>query len=103
MTRRKVSPKPIERSTTPRAIAPASEAPRSVYAGMLERARALGIFAVVTIAPLGCMAGTVVACGGARPAQPYTATGPAGFVKPIETIAPPAASASTTPPAEDDQ
>ncbi len=104
MTRRKVTPNPQPRSTRARPIAAASEKTRSTYASILERARAMGLMAVVSIAPLGAMAGSVVACGGARPTQanPYAHGGPPGYVPPMQTIAPPATSGSTTPPEEDD-
>jgi hypothetical protein len=101
--RRKPTPNPLPRSTAVRPTAPATEPPQSGYASILERARAMGLYAVVAILPLGCMTGSVVACGGARPVEAKSMQGPPGYVPPMETIAPPATSASTAPPPDDDQ
>lgn len=81
----------------PRPVAPVAATVRS-YASVLDRARALGLFAVVTIAPLG-LAGSVAACGGARPAE-ARAYPTAGYVPPVAPIAPPASASAQPPPNE---
>jgi len=65
---------------------------------VIARARALGLFAVVTIAPLG-LAGSVAACGGARPVEHNPHYQPGQPVPPVETIAPPPAAPSSSAPA----
>jgi hypothetical protein len=104
--RRKTSPTPLLRATSTRPIAPATEQARVGYANVLERARALGLFALVTIAPLG-LAGSVAACGGARPAEARPYPTPMGYAPPpVETIAPPASAApapSAVPPTKQDE
>jgi hypothetical protein len=94
--RRKTSPRPEPRSSSIRPISPATST--SAYGSVLAQARKLGIVAVVTIAPLGALAGTVSACGGAAPVRAYPYEQPQGAVPAVEPIAPPpAASASTSP------
>lgn len=69
------------------------------YAAILSRARALGLYAVCTIAPLG-LAGSVAACGAARPVERtphYQPGGPGEPVPPVETIAPPPSSPAAAP------
>jgi len=65
----------------------------------MARARALGLFAAVTIAPLG-LAGSVAACGAARPVDRAPHPGPNGYVPPVETIAPPGPSSSAPAPVQ---
>jgi hypothetical protein len=95
--RRKTSPRLEPRSSSIRPVAPASST--SAYGSVLAQAKRLGILAVVTIAPLGALAGTVSACGGAAPVRAYPYEQPQAAVPPpVEPIAPPpAASASTSP------
>ncbi|MGZ3423630.1 MAG: hypothetical protein ACXWUG_16340 [Polyangiales bacterium] len=97
--RRKLSPRPEPRASSVRPVLPASPG-SSVYGSVLAQARRLGLLAVVTIAPLGALAGTVSACGGAAPvrANPYEAS--QSPVPPMQTITPPPAAASATPPAQ---
>jgi len=97
-TRRKTSPNPIARATEPRPLAPATET-HAPYVSVLARARALGFYAAVVIAPLG-LAGSVSACGAARPVErhPQHEPGPTGYVPPVETIAPPGAAPSSSAP-----
>ncbi|MBI2391271.1 MAG: hypothetical protein HYV09_16905 [Deltaproteobacteria bacterium] len=97
--RRKLSPRPLARATsssdgshgpgTPKG--PARAAGPTRYAAVLAKARALGLFTVVTIAPLGLLAGSVSACGAAAPVKAHPQ--PGGVAPPLETIEPPAATA----------
>lgn len=82
----------LPRPESPRPLATGAPSAGLGYAAWtVARLRALGLAAAV-VAPLGALAGTVAACGGAAPVQhsPYYAP---------EPIAPPAptSSASTVP------
>lgn len=79
------------------------ERPASRYASALSRARALGLGAAIAIAPLGALAGSVAACGGAAPvrADPYGRAAPQGAPPPpVTTIEPPAAPGGSVAPPE---
>jgi hypothetical protein len=108
-TRTKQSPSPLPRATEVRPIAATlsgGDAPRPVYASILARARAAGLFALCTIAPLGALAGSVSACGAAAPVRPSPMmqadpnaqvappTGAGTQPAPLTSIAPP----TTNPP-----
>ncbi len=85
---------------------------RSTYADVLAFARRAGIVALCTIAPLGALAGTVSACGGAAPVRPMPiettptdpdavvtpATGAGTTPAPLTSIAPPGPATPTTTP-----
>jgi len=100
--RRKHSPAPIARHETVRPLAAQPNAPKTIYGSILAKARAAGIFAVCTLAPLGALAGAVSACGAAAPVQPYpyntapTSTGTQAPTDPNAVTAPPTG-AGTTP------
>lgn len=89
MTRRKLSPRPEPRGTSSQPLAAAPAGSRSSYAGVLARARALGLFAVTTIAPLGALAGSVSACGAAAPVQAQPYPQPTQYAQPYDPNAPP--------------
>jgi hypothetical protein len=96
--RRKISPRVEARAVEVRAVVPASVGASSALGAVLAQARRLGLAAVVTIAPLGALAGSVSACGGAAPVRAYPYEVPNTNVPPVEPIAPPpAASASAAP------
>jgi len=100
--RRKLSPRPLETAQTRRAPAAAAGAPLRGYQTILARARALGLFSAIAIAPLGALAGSVAACGGAAPVQAYPREAASGEKPPpVTTVAPPpAAPPDGTPPSQ---
>lgn len=100
------------RATTSTRLAPQSAPTRSTYAAVMARARAAGLAALCTIAPLGALAGTVSACGAAAPVQPNPyrvqgasdpnavvapPTGAGTTPAPLTSIAPPATNAPPQP------
>jgi hypothetical protein len=93
--RRKTSPAPLIRAASTRSLAAASTTSRTTYGAILAKARAAGIFALCTLAPLGALAGSVSACGAAAPVQPYpyttttTGTGAPAPTDPNAVTAPP--------------
>lgn len=90
--RRKLPPFPLVPAVTARLPNRAADAPLAGYRVALAKARALGLFTAMAIAPLGAIAGSVAACGGAAPVQAY----PRGdeSAPPLATIAPPSASSN---------
>lgn len=92
--RRKLPKSPLPQKTESRPLSAASET-RSTLGTVLARARALGMYAAVTIAPLG-LAGSVSACGAARPVEHTPHYQPGQPVPPVETIAPPPAAAPSS-------
>lgn len=104
--RRKLSPHAVDfvaaQSQSARPLAAQSNARTTIYGSILQKARAAGIFAACTLAPLGALAGSVSACGAAAPVQPYpyntapTATGTQAPTDPSAVNAPPTG-AGTTP------
>lgn len=96
--RRKSSPFPLETARFPRAPRQVRETSPTRYGAALSKARSLGLFTVMAIAPLGALVGSVAACGGAAPVQAYP-TPPVTTIEP-PPAAPPAASsvAPTDPP-----
>src|SRR5258708_36324828 len=99
--RRKLPPAPLPRPAAVRPLATQSTTERTVYGSILANARAAGLFALCTLAPLGALAGSVSACGAAAPVQPYpyaqpTATGTMAPSDPNAVTAPPTG-AGTTP------
>ena len=84
--RKKLSPSPLLSASEARPpLAAAANGPRPVYASIFAHARAAGLFAICTIAPLGALAGTVSACGAAAPVR---AT-PSMMANPNAHVAPP--------------
>jgi hypothetical protein len=63
---RKLPPRVEPRATTVRPLASSGAAPVPGYVAAFAAARARAIRALCIIAPLGALAGTVSACGGAR-------------------------------------
>src|SRR5690349_8459 len=72
-TRRKLPPRIEPRATTLRPLSAAQATTLPSYAAALATARAGALRAIMVIAPLGALAGTVSACGGAAPVQPSPA------------------------------
>ena len=92
--RKKPAPAPLPRAVSSRALAARVDAPRPAYAALFASARAAGLFALCTIAPLGTLAGSVSACGAAAPTHAYptqatSATGATGASDPGAQVAPP--------------
>lgn len=70
---RKLPPRVEPRATTVRPLSSSGATPVPGYVAAFAAARARAIRALCIIAPLGALAGTVSACGGARPVRssPY--------------------------------
>jgi hypothetical protein len=93
------------KTAEPRALSPRAAAHVPAYAAVLAAARSQALRALLVIAPLGALAGTVTACGAAAPVRPdpyhqYDPTRPheaTSAVPSVEPIAPPATSSSAPP------
>lgn len=69
-THRKLPPRIEPKATTIRPVSAARSSALPGYAAALAAARSSAIRALMVIAPLGALAGTVSACGAAAPVQP---------------------------------
>jgi len=94
------------RATEPRSLEPKNGHEKRVpaYAAVLAAARSQALRAILVVAPLGALAGTISACGAAAPVRPdpyhqYDPTKPreASAVPTVAPIPPPATSTSATP------
>ncbi|MBX7197276.1 MAG: hypothetical protein K1X94_34820 [Sandaracinaceae bacterium] len=97
--RRKLSPAPVETAKQALPTRKVELAAPTRYQAALARARSMGLFTAMVIAPLGALAGSVAACGGAAPVQAYPSPS-GGSVEPIATIEPPPATSTSAVPTE---